>query len=77
VVSRPIDTWNGALVNDFEESVFALYPEIGAIKQQLLNMGATYAAMSGSGSALFGLFKKSPIRLGQEFPNMFTFSSLF
>lgn len=77
VVSRPVETWNGALVNDFEESVFALYPEIGAIKQQLLNMGATYAAMSGSGSALFGLFKESPIRLGQEFPNMFTFSSLF
>lgn len=39
-------------------------------------MGATYAAMSGSGSALFGLFKETPNRLCQEFPNMFTFETL-
>jgi len=39
-------------------------------------MGATYAAMSGSGSALFGLFKECPNRLSQVFPGMFTFSSL-
>ena len=76
VVSQPVETWCESLVNDFEESVFALHPEIGSIKERLYNMGATYAAMSGSGSALFGLFKESPDRLSQEFPDMFTFCSV-
>ena len=75
-VMQPVETWRETLVNDFEESVFALHPEIGDIKQQLYDMGATYAAMSGSGSALFGLFKECPDTLGQAFPNMFTFCSL-
>lgn len=74
-VKQPVETWRETLVNDFEESVFALHPEIGAIKEQLYNIGATYAAMSGSGSALFGLFKENPDTLGRMFPEMFTFSS--
>ena len=74
-VMQPVETWRDTLVNDFEESVFALHPEIGNIKQQLYNMGATYAAMTGSGSALFGLFKERPDNLREAFPNMFTFSS--
>ena len=74
-VMQPVETWRKTLVNDFEESVFALHPEIGNIKQKLYDMGATYAAMSGSGSALFGLFKKQPDALCQAFPNMFIFSS--
>ena len=73
-VMQPIETWRETLVNDFEESVFAQHPEIGDIKQQLYDMGATYAAMTGSGSALFGLFKKQPDSLSQAFPGMFTFS---
>ena len=72
-VMQPVETWRDTLVNDFEESVFTLHPEIGNIKQQLYNMGATYAAMTGSGSALFGLFKECPDTLSQTFPNMFTF----
>ena len=43
-------------VNDFEQTVFPLHPEIGVIKQRLLDAGAVYAAMSGSGSTVFGLF---------------------
>ena len=74
VVKEPVETWRGRLVNDFEESVFALYPAIGRVKEQLYEMGATYAAMSGSGSALFGLFRESPSHLSQTFPNMFTYS---
>ena len=62
VVRQPVDTWAAELVNDFEQSVFALHPEIGAIKQQLYDMGAVYAAMSGSGSAVFGLFRQ-PVSL--------------
>ena len=73
-VMKPVETWRETLVNDFEESVFALHPEIGAIKEQLYDMGATYAAMTGSGSALFGLFREQPDSLSQAFPDMFTFS---
>ena len=58
IVMQPVETWRNNLTNDFEKSVFALHPEIGAIKQQLYDMGATYAAMSGSGSSLFGLFRE-------------------
>ncbi len=72
-VLRPVETWKDTLVNDFEESVFTLYPEIGKIKDQLYKMGATYAAMSGSGSALFGLFKEKPLLLVEHFPDMFTY----
>jgi 4-diphosphocytidyl-2-C-methyl-D-erythritol kinase len=67
--------WRDHLTNDFEDSVFALHPEIGTIKEQLYKMGATYAAMSGSGSALFGLFKEEPKDLSQAFHDMFTFST--
>ena len=70
VVRQPIETWREELVNDFEESVFALHPEIGAVKQQLYEMGAIYAAMSGSGSALFGIFKEKPT-LGGKFEGMY------
>ena len=76
IVRQPVDTWADELVNDFEESVFALHPELAAIKEHLYKIGATYAAMSGSGSALFGLFRNQPDRLSQEFPDMFTFNSL-
>ena len=76
VVKQPVETWRERLTNDFEESVFALHPEIGAVKEQLYKMGATYAAMSGSGSALFGLFKDEPDALRQTFPDMFTFSGV-
>ena len=57
-LTRPVDQWNGILVNDFEETVFAKYPELAAIKRSLYDSGATYACMSGSGSALFALYRK-------------------
>lgn len=53
---QPIDLWKEVVVNDFEDSVFPAHPAIAAIKQQLYDCGATYAAMSGSGSTVFGLF---------------------
>jgi len=54
----PIEEWEGHIVNDFEESVFAAHPELAAEKEKLYEQGAVYAAMSGSGSTLFGIFKK-------------------
>lgn len=56
ILSKPIEEWDGLLVNDFEETVFAKYPELAAIKRSLYECGAVYASMSGSGSALFGIF---------------------
>ncbi len=58
IVLQPVETWRAELTNDFEKSVFAIHPEIGAIKERLYQMGAVYAAMSGSGSSLFGLFRE-------------------
>ena len=62
IVMQPVETWRDRLTNDFERSVFALHPEIGAIKDRLYDIGAIYAAMSGSGSSLFGLFRE-PVSL--------------
>lgn len=56
IIQRPLTEWRASLRNDFEESVFALYPELPAIKERLYAEGAVYAAMSGSGSAMFGIF---------------------
>jgi 4-diphosphocytidyl-2-C-methyl-D-erythritol kinase len=75
VVTRPVDTWKKSLTNDFEKSVFALHPEISAIKEKLYQLGATYAAMTGSGSSLFGLFKQK-IDINNYFPNDFNFITL-
>jgi len=46
--------------NDFEESIFPIYPELQNIKNQLLDAGAIYASMSGSGSAIYGFFSSKP-----------------
>lgn len=56
VLKLPVDQWKGLLVNDFETSVFARHPELAAAKQALYDDGAVYAAMSGSGSALFAIY---------------------
>lgn len=57
-LGRPVEQWPEVLVNDFEETVFANHPELAAIKRSLYDSGAVYASMSGSGSALFALYKK-------------------
>ncbi len=57
-LSKPVAEWDGVLVNDFEDTVFAKYPELAAIKKSLYDSGAVYASMSGSGSALFALYER-------------------
>ena len=57
-LARPVEEWDGILVNDFEITVFDKYPELAAIKKSLYESGADYASMSGSGSALFALYRK-------------------
>lgn len=56
ILNLPPDQWRGRLVNDFEKSVFAAHPRLATLKEELYARGALYAAMSGSGSALFGIF---------------------
>jgi 4-diphosphocytidyl-2-C-methyl-D-erythritol kinase len=58
IIAQPITTWKEELKNDFEKPVFEKYPEIKTIKENLYASGAVYAAMSGSGSTVYGIFEK-------------------
>lgn len=60
IILQPIEKWQRQLTNDFEGPVFHHYPAIGAIKNDLMNLGARYTSMSGSGSTVFGLFDQEP-----------------
>lgn len=71
ILKLPVEQWQGRLCNDFEESVFARHPEIAATRDLLLDLGATYAAMSGSGSTVFGLFKAPLEDIDKAFAGMF------
>lgn len=57
VLALPVEQWKGLLKNDFEESIFPIHPEIAAVKEDFYRRGAVYAAMSGSGSAVMGIFR--------------------
>lgn len=72
---QPIETWKTTVANDFERSVFKAHPELAAIKQTLYDMGALYAAMSGSGSTLFGLFDRPVDEAAKVFKDSFVFTS--
>lgn len=56
LINLPVTEWKDRLKNDFEEPIFAKYPEIAAIKDHLYHAGATFALMSGSGSSVFAIF---------------------
>lgn len=71
IVRQPIETWKEELVNDFEEPIFKMHPELAAIKLKLYDQGAAYASMSGSGSALYGIFKEEPKGIEEQFDGMF------
>lgn len=60
VLKQPIIQWRNAVKNDFEQSVFRRYPELKAIKEDVYGLGADYAAMSGSGSTIYGIFDRMP-----------------
>ena len=67
LLKRDKSEWQGSVLNDFEPHIFAAHPTIKALKQSMLDAGAVYAAMSGSGSAVFGLFEAEPhLDLGDE-----------
>lgn len=73
---KPIEQWRNHLKNDFEESVFLKYPVINGIKQKLYQHGALYASMSGSGSAVYGIFEKY-VELKERFSELIYRSKTF
>jgi 4-diphosphocytidyl-2-C-methyl-D-erythritol kinase len=66
-LKNDIHLWKDLIFNDFESSVFESYPQIASIKKMLYEMGATYAQMSGSGAACYGIFNEKPKM--DELPN--------
>ncbi|MGL4851438.1 MAG: 4-(cytidine 5'-diphospho)-2-C-methyl-D-erythritol kinase [Phocaeicola sp.] len=65
IILAPIQDWSKLLTNDFEQTVFKAHPQLAEIKENLYTEGAIYAAMSGSGSSLFGIFKE-PLDKAEE-----------
>ena len=66
VIKYPMEEWRELMVIDFEESVFPQFPGIKEIKEKLYKQGAIYAAMTGSGSSVFGLFKPEDTKTAEE-----------
>lgn len=62
-LQRPVNEWSGLVENDFEPSVFRQYPLIAEVKADMYASGAVYASMSGSGSAVYGLFERANLSL--------------
>ncbi len=71
LVQLPVEEWRGRMVNDFEASIFPAHPEVAAVKERLYELGASYAAMSGSGAAVFGLFRHPVPEAQTAFAGMF------
>ena len=70
-IKRPVTEWKDCVFNDFETTVFAKHPQLADIKQKLYSMGSVYAAMSGSGSTVYGLFREPLDNPADQFPDMF------
>ena len=60
IIFQPIQTWKELLINDFEKTLFPIYPQLQKIKENLYQHGAIYASLSGSGSSLYGIFNEKP-----------------
>lgn len=71
LLRAPLKEWKESVVNDFEASVFQKYPEIAAIKDRLYDLGAEYASMSGSGSAVYGIFDRPVDNVDEAFSGYF------
>lgn len=70
ILTQPVSTWKEELKNDFENSIFSKYPKVKEIKEQLYSQGAVYASMSGSGSAVYGIFREVvDMNYWKSFPN--------
>lgn len=75
-IKQPIENWHNLLTNDFEKPIFEEYPEIASIKKHLYDLGAIFSMMSGSGSAVFGIYKNVPSNINKEFPDCITITEV-
>jgi 4-diphosphocytidyl-2-C-methyl-D-erythritol kinase len=73
ILSNLIETWQVELVNQFEESIFPKHTLIKELKDSLIDLGAVYASMSGSGSSVFGIFDEKPSELQLELKKYLVF----
>ena len=64
--SLPIEKWKETVFNDFEKYVFRIFPIVKELKEKLYEAGALYASMSGSGSAVYGIFSNLPIEISSS-----------
>lgn len=74
ILNLPVEEWKAFIKNDFEKTVFAAQPQLKTIKEKLYAQGALYAAMSGSGSTVFGIFKEAT-NLKSVFPGAFVWEN--
>lgn len=72
VTCHNVNDWRELLRNDFEDSIFPLLPEVRDVKEKLYEIGANFAMMSGSGSAVFGIFETRPKNLDGIFPGYYS-----
>ena len=68
IVTKPIEQWQDQLLNDFERVTFKKHPVLKKIKDSLLGEGAVYSSLTGSGGAVFGIFKQ-PVNMKKYFPD--------
>ncbi|MFL0162109.1 4-(cytidine 5'-diphospho)-2-C-methyl-D-erythritol kinase [Aquirufa salirivi] len=74
-IQKPLEVWKDLISNDFEQSLFPKYPILAQIKQDLYDQGALYAAMSGSGSTIIGIFNKE-VDLAERWANFTCFQGV-
>jgi len=78
LIDFSITEWQCNIENQFEKTIFPEYPELSEIKNKLYELGAVYSSMSGSGSAVYGIFQTDPKRFISQFPNgYFSYSDRF
>ena len=70
-IAEPVDKWPDLIENAFEKTVFDKHPQIKMLKKSLYSCGAVYASMTGSGSAVYGIFDKKPSCLSTIYGNTF------
>lgn len=73
LLQAPIETWRERVKNDFEPSVFAQYPLIRQLKEEMYAQGAVFALMSGSGSTVYGIFHQLPQGIEEHFSLYFVY----
>jgi 4-diphosphocytidyl-2-C-methyl-D-erythritol kinase len=74
LISLPLNQWRNKIINDFEPGMIDRFPLIGEIRDRLYDLGAVYAAMSGSGSSVYGLFNEKAPATENRFPGFFCWS---